>query len=242
MNNSHKPDPANLPAHVAIVMDGNGRWAEQRGLPRIAGHNAGMKALKKIVKAASQMGIKYLTVYAFSTENWKRPADEVGGIFKILIIYIEKELKELNDNNVKVRILGDYEKLPAEAVEKLDASLITTADNTGLQFNIALNYGGRAEILRAVSELAQMAKEGALQPELIDARTFSEHLYTKDVPDPDLIIRTSGELRLSNFLLWQTAYSELWFTETYWPDFTKKDLETAVIEYQRRKRRFGGTK
>lgn len=242
MTINKRPDPENLPVHIAIVMDGNGRWAQQRSLPRLAGHNAGMKALKKIVKASSQIGIKYLTVYAFSTENWRRPEDEIYGIFKILIYYIEKELKELNDNNVRVRILGDYRKLPQEAVDRLELALETTAKNTGLQFNIALNYGGRAEIIQAVRKLAEKARDNEIEPDDITADVFSGMLFTKDIPDPDLVIRTSGELRLSNFLLWQAAYSELWFTDTLWPDFGKKDLEAAIVDFQGRKRRYGGVK
>ncbi len=242
MTTSRKIDPAKLPVHIAIVMDGNGRWAQQRSLPRLAGHNAGMKALKKIVKAASEIGIRYLTVYAFSTENWKRSEEEVNGIFKILVYYIEKELNELNSNNVRVKILGDYSKLPAEAVDKLEISLKTTALNSGLRFNIALNYGGRAEILKAVTALADKAREDGSVPETISEEVFASQLYTGDIPDPDLVIRTGGEMRLSNFLLWQSAYSELWFTNTYWPDFTKKDFEAAIMDYQGRKRRYGGVK
>ena len=242
MTISKKIDHDNLPVHIAIVMDGNGRWAQQRSLPRIAGHNAGMKALKRIVRAASETGIKHLTVYAFSTENWKRSDEEVSGIFKILVHYIEKELNELNENNVKVRILGDYRKLPDQAVEKLEMSLRTTAENTGLQFNIALNYGGRSEILRSAVSLATMVKKGEIEPEQITENIFASQLYTAEIPDPDLVIRRSGEMRLSNFLLWQTAYSEFWFTDIYWPDFGKKDFETAIIDFQSRKRRYGGVK
>jgi undecaprenyl diphosphate synthase len=242
MPHSKKIDYEKLPAHIAIVMDGNGRWAQQRSLPRLAGHNAGMKTLKNIVKASSQIGIKYLTVYAFSTENWKRPEEEVRGIFKLLILYIEKELKELHSNNVKVMIIGDYRKLPEDAITKLETSLETTKNNTGLQFNIALNYGSRAEIIKSVIELSQLAVQGELKPENINDEVFSAHLYTKGIPDPDLVIRTSGEIRLSNFLLWQTAYSEFWFTDLFWPDFGRKDLETAILDYQSRKRRYGGVK
>jgi undecaprenyl diphosphate synthase len=221
-------------------MDGNGRWAQSKGLPRLSGHNAGMQSLKKIVKAASQLGVKYLTVYAFSTENWKRPPDEVSGIFKILIFYIEKELKELHNNNVKVNIIGDFNKLPKEAVDKLVTSLETTKENTGLIFNIALNYGSRNEIMCAVKKLGNLVKENQLNPDEISEELFENFLFTKDIPDPDLIIRTSGEMRLSNFLLWQSAYSELYFTNILWPDFKKSDFEDAIIELQSRKRRYGG--
>ena len=242
MERNSKIDFKKMPRHIAIVMDGNGRWAQQRSLPRLSGHNAGMKALKSIVKAASKLGLQHLTVYAFSTENWKRPEDEILGIFKILIFYIEKELRELHENNVRVAIIGDYKKLPEEAVSKLETSLLTTKDNTGLQLNIALNYGSRLEIMKSIRELAVMSKNGEIDPETLDEEAFTAHLYTKTIPDPDLIIRTGGELRLSNFLLWQAAYSELWFTDLYWPDFKKKNLEEAIIDYQSRKRRFGGVK
>lgn len=231
-----------VPHHVAIVMDGNGRWARERNLPRLAGHNAGMKALKEIVKCSSTLGIKHLTVYAFSTENWKRPGEEIGGIFKILIYYVDKELTELHENNVKVSILGDYKMLPAETVEKLEEALEKTKGNTGLNFHIALNYGSRDEILRAVKAIAEDAASGNFLPQDISPEMFSGYLYTKGVPDPDLVIRTSGEKRLSNFLLWQSAYSEFIFSDIYWPDFTPERLEEAIDEYNKRIRRFGGIK
>ncbi len=242
MDKNNKIDYTKLPKHVAIVMDGNGRWAQSRSLPRLAGHNAGMKTLKTIVKAASKIGLEHLTVYAFSTENWKRPEDEISGIFKILIYYVEKELNELHANNVRVNIIGDYKKLPEEAVKKLETSLSTTKNNSGLQLNIALNYGSRAEILKAVKSLISKNKPGETDVESLDEEAFSNYLYTADIPDPDLLIRTGGELRLSNFLLWQAAYSELFFTDLYWPDFKKKDLEEAILDYQNRKRRFGAVK
>ena len=233
-------DLERVPAHVAIIMDGNGRWAQKRNLPHMAGHNAGMQAMKEIVKASSSLGVKHLTVYAFSTENWKRSIEEINGIFKLLILYIEKELKELHENNVKVRILGDYEKLPKNAVKSLERSLETTKDNTGLQFNIALNYGGRDEILRAVQKLAEKVKDGSLSAEEITEAMLSENLYTAGIPDPDMIVRTSGEMRLSNYLLWQCAYSEFIFTDVLWPDFTREEYEKTIEIFQNRKRRFGG--
>ena len=233
-------DQNNIPKHVAIIMDGNGRWAKKRGLPRISGHNAGMAALKEIVKKSSQLGIKYLTVYAFSTENWKRPEEEVGGIFKLLVTYMKKELKELHANNVKVHILGEYERLPKDAVESLEQSLKVTQNNTGLQFNIALNYGGRDEIIRAVKHLAERVEKGELKAEDITGEMLASHLYTAGVPDPDVIIRTSGEERISNYLLWQCAYSEFVFTDVLWPDFTPLEYEKTLLEYQKRKRRYGG--
>lgn len=231
-----------LPVHVAIVMDGNGRWAQEKNLPRLTGHNSGMLALKEIVKASSQLGIKHLTVYAFSTENWKRPEDEVTGIFKLLIVYIEKELSELNQRNVKVDVLGDFMMLPRDAVRSLEKSLKATEGNTGLQFHIALNYGSRNEILRSVRAISAQVHRGDVNAEDITEADISDHLYTSGIPDPDLIIRTGGELRLSNFLLWQSAYSELWFTDVYWPDFTRAHLEQAIAEFQQRKRRFGDIK
>lgn len=229
-----------IPEHVAVIMDGNGRWAQKRSLPRMAGHNAGMQTIKEIVKASSSLGIKHLTVYAFSTENWKRSTEEVSGIFKLIIIYIEKELRELHANNVKVRVLGDYKKLPKDSVKSLERSLETTKNNTGLQFNIALNYGGRDEILRSVKKLAREVEAGTLKPDDISEEMIADHLYTSGIPDPDLIIRTSGEMRLSNYLLWQCAYSEFVFTDVLWPDFTKEEYENMIEIFQNRKRRFGG--
>jgi len=231
-----------VPDHVAIVMDGNGRWAKKRNLPRLAGHNAGMKALKEVVKRSSTLGIKHLTVYAFSTENWRRPSEEVGGIFKILVHYVDKELTELHENNVKVNVLGDYRKLPEEAVKKLEEALEKTKNNTGLRFHIALNYGSRDEILYAVKGVTEDVAAGKLLPEDLTDEVFSQYLFTKNIPDPDLVIRTSGEMRLSNFLLWQSAYSEFVFSEVYWPDFTPKRYEEAIVEYTNRIRRFGGVK
>lgn len=233
-------DLEKMPEHVAIIMDGNGRWAQNKNLPRMAGHNAGMLAMKEIVKASSSLGIKYLTVYAFSTENWKRSTEEVSGIFKLLVIYIEKELKELHENNVKVKILGDYQKLPKEAVKSLERSLETTKNNTGLQFNIALNYGGRDEILRSVKKLAQDVQDGNLKANDITEELIEANLYTKGIPDPDMIVRTSGEMRLSNYLLWQSAYGEFVITDVLWPDFSRDEYEKTIEIFQNRKRRFGG--
>lgn len=240
-------DREKIPAHIAIIMDGNGRWAKAKGVPRVAGHNAGMQAMKEIVKASSQLGVKHLTVYAFSTENWKRSAEEVGGIFKLVVKYVNSELAELHKNNVRVRILGDYTAVPKPAVESLEKSLETTKDNTGLQFNIALNYGSRAEIVRAVNLIEGDKKAGVLDPDMeITEELISRYLYTGaengDIPDPDLIIRTSGEERLSNFMLWQSAYSEFGFTDVLWPDFTPAEYERMIEAYQNRERRFGGRK
>lgn len=239
-------DKDRMPRHVAIIMDGNGRWAKNKGLPRLAGHNAGMKAMKKIVDHSDKLGIRYLTVYAFSTENWKRSIAEVSGIFKLLVAYVNSDLKGLIENNVRVTVLGDYTSLPDDAVKSLEKTLESTKDNTGLQFNIALNYGGRDELKKAVQQIACRVKEGRIAPEDITEDTVAEYLYTgkayNDVPDPELIIRTGGELRLSNFLLWQSAYSELVFPDVMWPDFTPEEYEKAIEDYQSRERRFGGRK
>ena len=240
-------DKERIPAHIAIIMDGNGRWAKAKGVPRVAGHNAGMQSMKKIVKASSDLGVKHLTVYAFSTENWKRSAEEVGGIFKLVVKYVNNELAELHKNNVRVRILGDYTQVPKAAVDSLEQTLETTKNNTGLQFNIALNYGSRAEIVRAVNLIERDKKAGVLDPDMeITEELISRYLYTGaengDIPDPDLIIRTSGEERLSNFMLWQSAYSEFGFTDVLWPDFTPEELERMIEAYQNRERRFGGRK
>ena len=233
-----------MPVHVAVIMDGNGRWAKKRGLPRLAGHNAGMTAMKKIVDHSDKLGIRYLTVYAFSTENWKRSIAEVSGIFRLLVSYVNSDLQELVRNNVRVKILGDYSELPEDAVRSLEKTLEKTKDNTGLQFNIALNYGGRDELRRAVQSLAFKVRDGQLAPEDITEDLISAELFTgsinADTPDPELIIRTSGELRLSNFLLWQSAYSELVFPDVLWPDFTPEEYEKAIEDFQSRERRFGG--
>ncbi|MBQ4650018.1 MAG: isoprenyl transferase [Firmicutes bacterium] len=234
-----------MPHHVAIIMDGNGRWAEKNKVSRVTGHNQGMLAMKEIIKKADVMGIRYLTVYAFSTENWKRSQEEVGGIFSLLVKFVGSELAELSANNVRVHILGDYtDRVPQTAVASIEKALETTRENDGLQFNIALNYGSRAEIVRAVKKIAEQVKEGNLAPDEIGDDLISANLYTGDengnIPDPDLIIRTSGEERLSNFLLWQAAYSEFAFTDSLWPDFTPEEFETIVTEFCSRSRRFGG--
>lgn len=235
-----------LPTHVAVIMDGNGRWAKSKNRPRLFGHNAGMQAMKQIVIAASDIGIKYLTVYAFSTENWKRSTEEVSGIFKLIIKYVDSELKELIENNVQINILGDYNMLPVDSVRAIDKLIDKTKDNDGLVFNIALNYGGRDEIVRAINEIIidrqAMADEGVSVDVTEDE--VSNHLFTgvlhKNIPDPDLIIRTSGEERLSNFLIWQAAYSEMMFTDTLWPDYSTKEFIEMVEKFAHRKRRFGG--
>lgn len=235
-------DMNNIPSSVAIIMDGNGRWAEKRRLPRVMGHNAGMKAMREIVSTASQLGVKFLTVYAFSTENWNRSDEEINGIFKLLIKYVDSELDKIAKNNVKINILGDRERLAQKVNEKIEQAIKRTEKNDGLIFNIALNYGGRDEILRSVKSVCQEVKSGVLQIDDIDAEKFEKHLYTGElgVKDPDLIIRTSGEIRISNFLLWQLAYSEMIFVDVLWPDFTTDIFKKTIMEYQRRSRRFGG--
>ena len=234
-------DMNNIPSSVAIIMDGNGRWAEKRRLPRVMGHNAGMKAMREIVSTASQLGVKFLTVYAFSTENWNRSDEEINGIFKLLIKYVDSELDKIAKNNVKINILGDRERLAQKVNEKIEQAIKRTEKNDGLIFNIALNYGGRDEILRSVKSVCQEVKSGVLQIDDIDAEKFEKHLYTGElgVKDPDLIIRTSGEIRISNFLLWQLAYSEMIFVDVLWPDFTPDIFKKTIMEYQRRSRRFG---
>jgi undecaprenyl diphosphate synthase len=227
------------PEHVAFIMDGNGRWAKKRGMPRLFGHNAGMETIKRIVKESKRLKIKYITFYAFSTENWKRPTDEVEGLMQILIKFMRSEIDEIHENNVKVSILGDIDGLPAPAKEAVLYALDKTADNDGMYFNIALNYGGRNEIVRAVKNIAEAVKNGEYSCDAIDEALIGAHLYTKDFPDPDLMIRTSGEKRLSNFLLWQLAYSEFLFLDLYWPDFSEAVYRNALIEYDQRNRRFG---
>ena len=235
-------EATNLPRHVAIIMDGNGRWATKRKLPRVMGHNAGMKAMREIVRRSSDLGVQYLTVYAFSTENWKRTQEEIGGIFGLLIKYVNQDLEELHKENVRVNILGDWSIMPENVREALGRTIFKTRNNTGLTFNIALNYGSRDEVVRGVRELAEMVKAGALDPADIDEESISKHLYTGKfgVPDPDLIIRPGGEVRLSNYLMWQAAYAELYFCDTLWPDFTPDEYETILRSFGNRERRFGG--
>ena len=224
----------NVPAHIAIIMDGNGRWAKEKGMVRLKGHQAGMESLREIVRACSDKGVKVLTVYAFSTENWKRPIEEVSGIFSLLVRYVAKELKELNANNVQIRMLGDIDPLPADAKKAAQKAVDSTKDNTGLIFCIAINYGGRAEIVRAARLLAKQAAEGQLDPASIDEAMFASQLYTADLPDPDL--KPGG--KENN----ESAYSELYVTDTYWPDFTPDKLQEAIDAFNGRDRRYGGIK
>ncbi|MFA5500291.1 MAG: isoprenyl transferase [Candidatus Omnitrophota bacterium] len=230
----------NNPQHVAIIMDGNGRWARKRGLPRIAGHRAGAKSVKEAIEAARESGVKILTLYTFSTENWKRPKYEINALFKLLENYIDKEARNLVKNGIKLSVIGKFEGLPETVQKKLREVIEMTKDNRTLTLNLALNYGSRAEIVEAVRKIITDCQSQRLMPEEIDETTLSRYLYTKDMPDPDLLIRTSGEMRLSNFLLWQLSYAELYITKKLWPDFKKNDFKMAMEEYQTRQRRYGG--
>jgi undecaprenyl diphosphate synthase len=227
-----------LPAHIAIIMDGNGRWAAQRHLPRVEGHRAGIDSVRDVVETSARLGIGVLTLYAFSVENWKRPRAEVNTLMMLLKRYIRLELATLLKNNIKFRVIGRSEELAPDVQDELEVGIRQTASNTGMLFNIALNYGGRAEIVDA----ARRAIAEGLRAEDLDERRFGDLLYTAGQPDPDLLIRTSGEMRVSNFLLWQIAYSEIWVTETLWPDFRRRHLLEAVVAYQKRDRRYGGIK
>jgi undecaprenyl diphosphate synthase len=231
----HRIDFDRLPEHVAIIMDGNGRWAAGRRLPRVEGHRAGTEAVRAAVETSARLGIKVLTLYAFSVENWKRPDTEVSALMSLLRRYLRSELKTLLSNNIRFRVIGQRERLGRQIDEELAAAEARTATNTGMIFNIALSYGGRAEIVEA----ARQAIRSGVDPDMLDESRFASFLYTAGQPDPDLLIRTSGELRISNFLLWQIAYAEIWVTETLWPDFRAKDLFEAVVDYQKRDRRYG---
>ena len=232
-------DRDRLPQHVAFIMDGNGRWAKQRGLPRIAGHRQGARILKDLVRCCKDWGIPTLTVYAFSTENWQRPLKEVEFLMRLFERLLRKELTEMHQAGVRLQFLGDLSELPASLQTEMTQACEITAQNQGVTFNVAVNYGSRLEITRAFQALAQQVKQGVLNPEDIDETTISQQLYTPDGPDPDLLIRTSGEQRLSNYLLWQLAYTELYFTEHFWPDFDRSAFHVALLAYQQRDRRFG---
>jgi undecaprenyl diphosphate synthase len=231
---------ANLPQHVAIIMDGNGRWAKQRHLPRVEGHRAGAESARVIIRTAGELGIKYLTLYAFSAENWNRPKDEVDALMKYLVHYLKSETPELNKNNVRLEVIGQIYRLPENVQEHLRKSIQTLSRNNGLTLVMALSYGSRIEIVEAVRAIAEKVKQGRLDPADINEQVISQNLWTRNVPDPDLLIRTSGEMRVSNFLLWQISYTELVVTQTLWPDFRKPQLYEALEEYMRRHRRFGG--
>lgn len=231
---------ASLPRHVAIIMDGNGRWARQRSLPRIEGHRAGAESARIVIRTAGELGIKYLTLYAFSVENWNRPKDEIDALMKYLVHYLKTETAELNKNNVQLQVIGQIYRLPENVQEHLQRSIAALSKNNGLTLIMALSYGGRTEIVDAVRSIAMKARSGELDPAEINEQVVAQHLYTRNVPDPDLLIRTSGEMRVSNFLLWQISYTELVVTPTMWPDFRKPQFYEALEEYTRRHRRFGG--
>jgi len=230
----------NIPKHIAIIMDGNGRWAKARGLPRVMGHTKGVDAVRKIVKSCIKIGVKHLTLYAFSTENWSRPDHEVKALFKLLEDFIDKEFKLFHDNKIKFNIIGERQRIQKDVLAKMEIAEKDTESYNNLTLNIALSYGGRQEILNAARILAEDALNAKISPFEIDEKIFSSKLYTKGQPDPELLIRTSGEMRVSNFLLWQISYAEFYVTETLWPDFDEKELNKAIEEYNKRDRRFGG--
>ncbi len=236
-------DPERLPAHIAIIMDGNGRWANRRNMPRVAGHRAGIDPVRGTVEACARLGITALTLYAFSVENWKRPRHEVETLWRLLRYYLSRELPELMENNIRLAAIGRLDALPRQVRQELESVMEATSGNNGLIVNLAINYGGRAELVDAVNALLDKARiEGTLDDLQITEEAIASKLYTANIPDPDLLIRTSGEMRISNFLLWQIAYSELYVTETLWPDFKRSDLLRAILDYQKRDRRFGGVK
>lgn len=228
-----------IPVHIAIIMDGNGRWAKRRGLPRVAGHRRGVETVKDIVKACAQVGVKYLTLYTFSTENWKRPKDEVSTLMRLLLRSLKREAKELHENDIRMQTIGDIKSLPEAVQNELCETIKKTAGNKKMTLNLALSYSGRWELIKAVKEIAALASEGKISENEINEANFSKFLTTKDIPDPDLLIRTSGEFRVSNFLLWQIAYTEFFITDVYWPDFNRKHLYEAIKDFQHRERRFG---
>ena len=234
-------DPNRLPAHIAIIMDGNGRWAKKRNLPRAAGHKAGVEAVRITVETCTRLGIQALTLYAFSAENWKRPRAEVDMLWRLLRVYLRRELPEILSNGIRFTCMGRLDGLPSQVREELQNTIDATARNTGMRLNVAINYSGRAELVDAINAIVEDARlEGRLRDLRIDEEAIAARLYTADLPDPDLLIRTSGEMRISNFLLWQIAYAELYVTDTLWPDFRRMDLLHAVLDYQKRDRRFGG--
>ena len=235
-------DLDNVPTHIAIIMDGNGRWAKKRFLPRTAGHKAGVETIREVVKECSRLNVKYLTLYAFSTENWKRPKIEIDTLMNLLVSYLKSEIKELHKNNVKIATIGDINKLPEMCIKELDNAKELTKDNTGVNLNLALNYGSRYDVTNAVLDIVKDCKSDKINIDSINEDTIKNYLSTKSTPDPDLLIRTSGEQRLSNFLLWELAYSEFYFTDIHWPDFNRQELQKAIYVYQSRDRRFGGLK
>jgi len=230
-----------LPHHIAIIMDGNGRWAHERRLPRIAGHNEGVRAVRRVTEAAGELGINTLTLFTFSSENWNRPSSEVSALMKLFIKSLKNEINDLNKNNVRLKMIGCKNSLSKSVVSELESGIVSTSGNTGLTLNLAFNYGSRQEIVDATKKIANQVKKGELNPENIDENIFEKYLYTFDLPDPDLLIRTGGEFRISNFMLWQIAYSEIIIYPKYWPEFSKEDLIQCIMNYQTRERRFGRT-
>jgi undecaprenyl diphosphate synthase len=241
MTSKGKIDTQRLPRHIAIIMDGNGRWAQEKGEDRLYGHLHGVESVREIVEGAAELAVEYLTLYAFSTENWDRPEYEVTGLMELLVETIKKEVPTLNKNNIKLRVIGDTQMLPEFAQKELAEAISETSANTGLTLVMALSYSSRWELVNAVKNMATAVKEGKLDPAAITQDTFQQYLATKDFPDPELMIRTSGEFRISNFLLYQLAYTELYFTNTRWPDFRKENLYEAILDFQQRERRFGKT-
>ena len=233
-------DPKSLPAHIAIIMDGNGRWARKRSLPRVAGHRAGIRAVREVLEGSAELGVEVLTLYAFSTENWKRPRNEIRTLMELLKEYLAKELDSIHKNNIRFGTLGDTSQLNPTVQDELQKAIRRTSSNTGLRFNVALNYSGRSELIHAVNQVLREARENPALLDGISEEDIRRNLYTQGMPDPDLLIRTSGEMRVSNFLLWQIAYSEIWVTETLWPDFRKEHLHEAIVAFQKRERRYGG--
>lgn len=234
-------DSKKIPRHIAIIMDGNGRWAKQQNRPRLYGHKVGVDSVQTIVESASEWGVEVLTLYAFSTENWKRPADEVGGLMGLLKNYLQKELTRMLENRIRLVCIGDIKKLPRDVQEVLANTIGDTAENDKLTLNLALSYGGRSELIRAIRNIAAEVSAGDIQTSDIDEKLIDNHLYTAGLPEPDLLIRTGGEARLSNFLLWQASYAEIYFTDVMWPEFREEAFADAIAEYQRRERRFGRT-
>ncbi len=234
-------DLQKLPAHIAIIMDGNGRWAKEQGQDRLFGHYHGVESVRNIVEGCAELGVKYLTLYAFSTENWDRPANEVSGLMELLVQTIRKEVETLNKNNIRLHVIGNLEMMPEYALNELNEALALTAVNTGMNLIMALSYSSRWEMIHALKNIAQSVQEGKIKAEDVDAGVFEDHLCTAGFPDPELMIRTSGEFRISNFLLYQLAYAELYFTDVRWPDFRKNNLYDAILDYQKRERRFGKT-
>lgn len=234
-------DQKNLPKHIAVIMDGNGRWAKMRGKPRVFGHRNGVNAVREISESAAELGVEWLTLYAFSTENWNRPALEVNALMTLLVETIRKEIATLNKNNIRLNAIGDIEKLPSRSYKALLEGIEGTAQNTRMTLTLALNYSSRWEITRATQQIAEACKDGVIAPDGINEELISQYLETAQMPNPELMIRTSGEKRISNYLLWQLAYAELYFTDVFWPDFTKEHFYAAVVDFQQRERRFGMT-